>query len=453
MVLIELGTSLTNALGKMRQSRRMNQEVVNEMIKDICNALFIADCPFPLVAALKQKWSSQLNVDGMPAGSNKKMVVEKVIYDELLSLLKVEKQPFSPSRKKRNVFLFVGLQGAGKTTTLSKVAHYYRQRRWKTAMVCADTFRAGAFDQLSQNAKKMKVPFYGSYSEPDPIQVAKRGVQLFQEEGFEIILVDTSGRHKQEEALFEEMKQLSLAIHPDCIVFVMDGSIGQAALAQATAFQSAVNVGAVILTKMDGHGKGGGALCAVSATKSPILFVGTGEHMEDLEMFDPSSFVSRWMGRGDVSGLSRILSESMDVNQQQYLTQRVMEGHWTFRDMQQQYQMLSNMGSFQTMLSMIPGTQGMFSGLQEKEGEMKKQMKCSNVMMDSMTELEMDNPTLLLKHKSASSRILRIAKGSGHTVKEVTEMIISFQQFAIQLKKMKGMNLSSLPLMNKKNRK
>jgi signal recognition particle subunit SRP54 len=170
-------------------------------------------------------------------------------------------------------------------------------------LVCADTFRAGAFDQLKQNATKAKIPFYGSYTERDPVVVAEAGVEQFRAEKYEIIIVDTSGRHKQQAALFEEMQEVARVVAPDDIIFTMDSSIGQAARDQAQAFKSSVPVGSVIITKLDGHARGGGALSAVAATQSPIIFIGTGEHIDDFETFNAKSFVSRLLGMGDISGL------------------------------------------------------------------------------------------------------------------------------------------------------
>lgn len=172
------------------------------------------------------------------------------------------KAPFTPVKGEQNVFMFVGLQGAGKTTTCTKLAAYYAKRGWKVALVCADTFRAGAFDQLKQNATKARIPFYGSYTEVDPAVIAKQGVEKFKAEKVDIIIVDTSGRHKQESALFDEMKQIEQAVQPDTVIFVLDGTIGQQAYAQAKAFGDAIAVGAIIITKMDGHAKGGGAISA-----------------------------------------------------------------------------------------------------------------------------------------------------------------------------------------------
>lgn len=193
---------------------------------------------------------------------------------------------FAPKKGQPNVVMFVGLQGSGKTTTCTKYAYYYQRKGFKPALICADTFRAGAFDQLKQNATKAKIPFFGSYTETDPAKIAAEGVERFRAEKCDLIIVDTSGRHKQEASLFEEMQEVAATVNPGLTVFVMDASIGQAVSDQAAAFRGAVDVGAVIVTKMDGHAKGGGALAAVAATKSPIIFVGTGEHIDEFEPFE-----------------------------------------------------------------------------------------------------------------------------------------------------------------------
>ncbi|PIC36572.1 hypothetical protein B9Z55_015510 [Caenorhabditis nigoni] len=207
-------------------------------------------------------------------GRSQQASLQKTVFNELLKLVDPGVTPFTPTKGKRNVFMFVGLQGSGKTTTCTKMAYYYQRKGWKTCLICADTFRAGAFDQLKQNATKARIPFYGSYSEIDPVKIAAEGVEKFTKEGFEIIIVDTSGRHKQEASLFEEMLQVSNAVTPDNVVFVMDASIGQACEAQARAFSQTVDVASVIITKLDSHAKGGGALSAVAVTKSPVILIG-----------------------------------------------------------------------------------------------------------------------------------------------------------------------------------
>ena len=171
------------------------------------------------------------------SGLNKRRMIQQAVFQELVKLVDPGVKPHTPKRGKANVIMFVGLQGSGKTTTCTKLAWYYQKKGWKACLVCADTFRAGAYDQLKQNATKARIPFYGSYTEADPVVIAKDGVDMFKDEGFEIIIVDTSGRHYQEDALFEEMLAVSNAVSPDNIVFVMDATIGQACEAQASAFK------------------------------------------------------------------------------------------------------------------------------------------------------------------------------------------------------------------------
>merc|ERR1712025_793178 len=198
------------------------------------------------------------------------------------------------------------------------------------------------------------IPFYGSYTEVDPAVIAGDGVDMGTNEGFEIIIVDTSGRHKQEDSLFEEMLAVSNAVSPDNIVFVMDASIGQACEAQARAFKEKVDVGSVIITKLDGHAKGGGALSAVAATHSPVIFIGTGEHIDDFEPFKVQPFVSKLLGMGDIEGLiDKVTELGLDDNKE--LVDKLKQGQFTLRDMYEQFQNIMKMGPFSQIMSMIPG--------------------------------------------------------------------------------------------------
>ena len=263
MVLADLGTKISSALRSMSNSTSINDEVVDAMLKEIGNALVAADVNVRLVLNLRKNIKSKLKLDEIAAGINKRKLIQQTVMDELCNLLSANSEKvFTPQKGKSSVVMFVGLQGAGKTTTVTKLAYHYKRKGFKACLVCADTFRAGAYDQLKQNATKARIPFFGSYVETDPVRVATEGVNMFKKQEFELIIVDTSGRHKQEEALFEEMQQIRESIKPDQIVFVMDGSIGQAAYDQANAFKQAVDIGSVIITKLDSHAKGGGALSA-----------------------------------------------------------------------------------------------------------------------------------------------------------------------------------------------
>jgi signal recognition particle subunit SRP54 len=318
MVLAELGSKITKALRSITGAVVVDEKAIDAMLKEIATALVLADVNVKLVATLRDNIRKKLNFEENP-GVNKRQYIRKVVFEELCKLLDPGVEPRKMVKGKPNVVMFVGLQGSGKTTTCTKFAAYYQKKGWRCALVCADTFRAGAFDQLKQNATKAKIPFFGSYTEADPVKLARDGVEQFKKEKYEIIIVDTSGRHKQEASLFQEMEQVAKAIQPDSVIFVMDGSIGQAAHDQAAAFKNKVDVGSVIITKLDGHAKGGGALSAVAATKSPIIFIGTGEHFEDFEQFEATSFVSRLLGYGDMKRFINIVKESGIDNQPELL--------------------------------------------------------------------------------------------------------------------------------------
>eukprot|EP01121_Diplochlamys_sp_Union-15-3_P014621 TRINITY_DN4685_c0_g1_i1.p1 TRINITY_DN4685_c0_g1~~TRINITY_DN4685_c0_g1_i1.p1 ORF type:complete len:477 (-),score=120.04 TRINITY_DN4685_c0_g1_i1:9-1439(-) len=431
MVLAELGNKITNALRKMANSTVISEEVLDELLKEICNALVAADVNFKLVINLRTQLKKKLKIEEMAAGLDKRRLIRKAVFEELCALLDPGVKPYKPTRGKPNVIMFVGLQGSGKTTTVTKMAHLYKRKGWKPCLVCADTFRAGAFDQLKQNATKAKIPYYGSYTERDPVKIASEGVDRFKGEGYDIIIVDTSGRHKQEDALFEEMEQVALATKPNNIIFVMDGSIGQAAHDQAAAFKARVEVGSVIVTKMDGHAKGGGALSAVAATKSPIIFLGTGEHIEDLDPFETEAFVSRLLGLGDVKGMWNLIKEAVPAESQPQIAKRLQEGKFSLRDMYEQFQNMLKMGPLNKVMEMLPGFGNLLQGVKGEAGNAK--VKAYMTIMDSMTDKELDDPKVI-----NDSRINRISKGSGRSVREVKELLAQYKQFEKAVGQMKG---------------
>jgi signal recognition particle subunit SRP54 len=431
-------------LRKMRDSHIINDSVIDEMLKNICNALVTADVNFKTVMSLRQNIKKNINLEEIPAGLDKRKAIKKVVFDELVKMLDPGVQPWKPQKGKTNVIMFVGLQGSGKTTTVTKLAAYYKRKGWRPALLCCDTFRAGAYDQLAQNATRAKIPFYGSYTERDPVKLAHDGLEKFKEVGNDIIIVDTSGRHKQEAALFEEMEQVANVVKPNQIVFVMDGSIGQAAFDQALAFKEKVDIGAVILTKLDGHAKGGGALSAVAATKSPIIFVGTGEDINDLQEFQVHSFVSRLLGMGDVKGMIDIIKEVVPKESQPKIAKRLQEGKFSLRDMYEQFQNMLKMGPLDQVIGMLPMETGLNQLLKGAKGESGHQkIKSYMTIMDSMTDEELDIPKVL-----NPTRISRIARGSGRSVKEVNELLLQYKQFEKVVARMKnvrpGRNMNQL---------
>lgn len=406
------------------------------MLKEICSALLEADVNVRLVKGLRENVRSVIDFEEMAGGLNKRRMIQSSVFKELVKLVDPGVKAWQPTKGKPNVIMFVGLQGSGKTTTCTKLAYYYQKKGWKTSLICADTFRAGAFDQLKQNATKARIPFYGSYTEIDPVEIAKDGVDKFKSENFEILIVDTSGRHKQEDSLFEEMLQVYTAIQPDNVIFVMDASIGQACESQAKAFKEKVDVGSVVITKLDGHAKGGGALSAVAATKSPVIFIGTGEHIDDFESFKVQPFVSKLLGMGDIEGLIDKVNElKLDDNEE--LMKKLKQGHFTLRDMYEQFQNIMKMGPFGQIMGMIPGFSSEFltkGGEQESMARLKKLM----TIMDSMNDEELDSldgERLLSKQPG---RTQRVARGAGVSVREVNELLTQYKKFAQMVKKMGG---------------
>ena len=340
-----------------------------------------------------------------------------------------------------NVIVMVGLQGAGKTTTIGKLAQYYVKKQYKVGIICADTFRAGAFDQLKQNATKLRIPFYGSYHDVNPIQIAVQGVQQFKKDHYEIIIIDTSGRHKQENALFDEMSDLITTIQPNLTVLVVDATQGQSVYDQALAFHQTVPVGSVIVTKLDGHAKGGGALSAVAATQSPIIFTGTGEHFDDLEVFHAESFVQQLLGFGNLRGLMDVMNNDDDdtdpSKKQAEMMEKLQKGQYTLRDMYQHVEKMVNIGSLNKITSMIPGMSD-FTGQNVSAGqeeEQKYRLRRFMIIMDSMTNAELDGMVTFQNYvqgtdPNTESRIKRIARGAGCHINEVKMTLQAHEQFA-----------------------
>ncbi|KDR16155.1 signal recognition particle 54 kDa protein [Zootermopsis nevadensis] len=436
MVLADLGRKITSALRSLSNATVINEDVLNAMLKEICTALLEADVNIRLVKDLRENVRAVIDFDEMAGGLNKRRMIQSAVFKELVKLVDPGVKAHQPVKGKPNIIMFVGLQGSGKTTTCTKLAYHYLKKNWKACLVCADTFRAGAYDQLKQNATKARIPFYGSYTEVDPVVIAQDGVEMFKKEGFEIIIVDTSGRHKQEESLFEEMLQVSNAIRPDNIIFVMDATIGQACEAQARAFKEKVDVGSVIVTKLDGHAKGGGALSAVAATQSPIIFIGTGEHIDDFEPFKTKPFVSKLLGMGDIEGLIDKVNElKLDDNEE--LIEKIKHGQFTLRDMYEQFQNIMKMGPFSQIMGMIPGFSQDFLS-KGSEQESMTRLKRLMTIMDSMNDGELDSRDGAKLFTKQSGRVIRVAQGAGVTEKEVKDLISQYTKFAAVVKKMGG---------------
>ncbi|KAL1974750.1 hypothetical protein VTN31DRAFT_4954 [Thermomyces dupontii] len=435
MVLQDLGRRINAAVSDLTRSSNVDEKVFDDMLKEICAALLSADVNVRLVQNLRKSIKATVNLSSVPSAVNKKRLIQKAVFDQLVALVDPQAQPFRPKKGRPNVIMFVGLQGAGKTTTCTKLARHYQMRGFKTALVCADTFRAGAFDQLKQNAIKAKIPYYGSLTETDPVVVASEGVAQFKKEKFDLIIVDTSGRHKQEEALFEEMQQIQRAVTPDQTILVLDSTIGQAAEAQSSAFKAAADFGGIIITKTDGHAAGGGAISAVAATRTPIIFLGTGEHMMDLERFEPKAFIQKLLGMGDMAGLvEHVQAVTKDSEGIKEAYKHITAGIYTLRDFRENITSIMKMGPISKLSGMIPGLSNLTAGLDDEDGALK--LRRMVYIFDSMTTAELDSDGKIFVEQP--SRIVRVAGGSGTSVREVEDLLSQHRMMAGVAKKMGG---------------
>ncbi|SCU88277.1 LAMI_0D09472g1_1 [Lachancea mirantina] len=431
MVLADLGKRINGAVNSALSNTQDDYvAAVDVMLKSIVTALLESDVNIRLVSSLRNSIRNTLleNKNRSMGSMQTKKLVQKTVFDELCSLVDCEAQPFQPKKKKQNVIMFVGLQGSGKTTSCTKLAVYYSKRGFKVGLVCADTFRAGAFDQLKQNAIKARIPFYGSYTDTNPVKVAADGVSKFKKEKFDIIIVDTSGRHRQEEELFQEMVEISQVVKPNQTIMVLDASIGQAAEQQSKAFKDSSDFGAIILTKMDGHAKGGGAISAVAATNTPIIFIGTGEHVHDFEKFSPKSFISKLLGIGDMESLLEQYRTVSNKEDHEATLENLQKGKFTLLDFQKQMQTIMKMGPLSNIANMIPGMGQMMNQISEEETSTK--MKRMIFVLDSMTKKELESDGRIFTEQP--SRLVRVARGSGATVFDV-EMILMQQQMMARM--------------------
>lgn len=414
MVLEGLGGALRKALRKLVRAPLVDEKAVKDFILDLQRALLQSDVNVELVLELSKRVEKKALQVELPPGISRREYVVKMIHDELAGILgrkpvSIKLQPSAVNR-----LMVVGIQGSGKTTTIAKLANYFRKRGTKVGIVCGDTFRLGAYDQLKQLADKIDVPVYGAPEGKTALKIVKEGVKQFSENNYGLIIIDTAGRHKEEKGLIDEMRMLAKAISPNEIILVVDGTLGQQAAIQAKAFAEATNIGSIIVTKLDGSARGGGALSAVAATGAPIKFIGTGEKIDEIESFNPSSFIGRLLGMGDIRGLLEKIKEAEAIPEKE-VAKAFMRGKFTLRDVMEQMERTRKMGPFKKILSMLGFGHRLPEGMEDIAEEKLDRWK---VIMQSMTPKELEDPKLLNR-----SRISRISRGSGTYSKDVRELI------------------------------
>ena len=428
MVLDDLGSSLKGTLRKIASAVTIDSKLIKEIVKDIQRALLQADVNVKLVLELSKKIEKRALSEKPPAGMSGREHVIRIVYDELVAILGDARE--LPIRKQ--IIMMVGLYGQGKTTTSGKLATYFKKKGLRPALIAGDIHRPAAYEQLKQISEQVKVPFYGEKDSKDAVKVVQQGLDKFKRSA-DVIIVDTSGRHKLEDDLIDEMKDIFKTIKPDEKLLVMDAAVGQQAGPQAKAFHDAVGITGIVLTKLDGTAKGGGALSAASEVGAPIVFIGTGEHSSDFEKFDPAGFISRLLGMGDIKSLIEKAEESLKGKDAEKTAKRIMSGKFTLHDMYDQMDMLSGMGSLKKVAEMLPGGFPGKGKINDQEMDnTENRLQKFKIIMDSMTEEEMNDPNIV-----RSTRIKRIAHGAGVENKNVKELL---KYYNVMKRTMKGLS-------------
>ena len=444
MVLDNLGSSLRGTLSKLQGKSRLDEDDVSEVVKEIQRSLLQADVDVSLVMELSDAIETRALEEEPPAGTSARDHVLKIVYEELVDLIGESTAiPLKPQ-----TILLAGLQGSGKTTSAAKMAWWFSKKGLRPAVIQTDTFRPGAYDQAEQMAGRAEVEFYGDPDSDDPVQIARDG--LAATEDADVHIVDTAGRHALEDDLIDEIEEIESVVDPDRSLLVLDAAIGQGAKEQARQFDDSIGIDGVVITKLDGTAKGGGALTAVNETESSIAFLGTGETVQDIERFEPNGFISRLLGMGDLKQLSERVERAMAETGEEdddWDPQDIMKGSFTLKDMQKQMEAMNNMGPLDQVMDMIPGMGG---GLMDQLPDdamdvTQDRMRKFDVAMDSMTDEELENPRVI-----GQERVERIARGSGVPAESIRELLEQHKMMERTIKQFQGMGDGDMQRMMKK---
>jgi signal recognition particle subunit SRP54 len=428
-MLDNLKTNLRGAIQKIVKSSGIDEELIKELSKDVQRALLQSDVNVRLVLEITKNLEERSLNETPPPGLSRKDHIVKILYDELSKLLGNDTE-FSFQPGKQNKVILLGIQGSGKTTVTSKLAKFLTKQGYSVGVIGADTYRPGALVQLRTMCEKSNVEVYGEEKNKDSPEIVKNGLKHYEKLPLDIILIDTAGRHKQEQDLLDEMGQINKVANPDLALLVIDGTIGQQCFSQAEAFHKILPVGGIIVTKLDSSAKGGGAIAASAATGAQIMYIGTGERIDDLEKFSPTRFVGKLLGMGDIQAVldlaKRLENEGDDVR-----LKRISSGKMNMEDFFYQLEEVTKVGSLRGFLDNMPGLAGMVKDdqLDQMEGRVSKW----RFIIQSMTKQEKADPDLL-----NSSRIKRIARGSGWSEHEVKELVKNYKNSKNMMKASKG---------------
>ena len=421
-----LTDKLSHATRQLRGKAKLSEENMSEALREVRAALLSADVHFKVarefIETVKGKCVGQEVLKSVTPGQQ----IIKIINDELARLLGEGETGLSTNRPLK--ILMVGLQGGGKTTTSAKIAKFLKKEGFNPLLVACDIYRPAAIDQLESVGEQIGVPVFSDRSSPDVPLIGENALKQSQIEGRDLIIFDTAGRLQIDATLIEEIKELKRRIQPDEVILVADGAIGQEAVNVAESFHEAVELTGIAMTKLDGDARGGAALSMKQITNVPIKFAGTGEKLEDFDLFHADRMASRILGMGDVVSLVEKAQESIDEREAERMADRMMAADFNFEDMLNQFSQVKKLGSMQSIMGMMPGMSGM-----KMDDKAENKMKQSEAIILSMTLQERRSPNVL-----NASRRNRIAKGSGVKISQVNQLIKQHMQMKKMMKKLNG---------------
>ena len=422
-----LTEKLSATFKKLRGKGRLSESDVKEAMREIRLALLEADVSYKVVKDFTKDVTARcVGADVLESLTPAQMIV-KIVNEELTRLMGSENQKITVNPKGPTVVMLVGLQGAGKTTNGSKLAGLMKRQGKNPLLVACDIYRPAAIKQLEVCGEKLGLPVF-QMGQANPVDIAKAAVQHAVRHGNDMVFLDTAGRLHIDEALMQELQSIKEAVQPQEIMLVVDAMTGQDAVNAAQAFNEALGIDSVMLSKLDGDARGGAALSVRAVTGKPIKFVGMGEKLTDIEPFHPDRMASRILGMGDVLSLIEKAEKALDQKKAQEMEQRMKNGSFTLSDFYDQMLQLKSMGSMQDLLAMIPGG----AGLKDVQVD-EKALTRMEAIIQSMTPAERENPAVL-----NSSRRRRIAAGSGTRVEDVNKLLKQFDMMKTMMKQFSG---------------
>ncbi|MDO4804724.1 MAG: signal recognition particle protein [Lachnospiraceae bacterium] len=443
MAFESLTEKLQNVFKNLRSKGRLTEKDVRDAMKEVKMALLEADVNFKVVKMFTNDVTEIAIGEDVMNGLNPGQMVIKIVHDKLVELMGSETTEIKINSNGMTVIMMAGLQGAGKTTTAAKLAGKYKAKGKRPLLIAGDVYRPAAIKQLQVNGEKVGVPVFSMGDKKNPVDIVKAGISYAKENGNNIVLIDTAGRLQIDEKMMQELRDIKAAVQVDQTILVVDAMTGQEAVNVAKTFTEKVGIDGVILTKCDGDTRGGAALSIKAITGTPILYIGMGEKLRDLEQFYPDRMASRILGMGDVMSLIERAQEQIDEEKAFEMTEKIKKASFGFDDYLDSMNQMKKMGGLESILSMLPGMGTRMKDIQGMIDE--NQMKRTEAIILSMTPEERANPDIL-----NVSRKRRIAKGAAVDISEVNRLVKQFEQARKMMKQMPGMMSGKMPRMGKR---